>query len=107
MKNKKTDEIAELIRNGDDGIALFAVGDGVKIYEDTTSGEFYCIDEREGEPKCIAVNYMLSVVKSKWDAWELSPDDVDFISDSIAFAEINGVHEVDGVAYKAWFEIAD
>ena len=107
MDNKKTDEIAKLIKSGDDGITLFAVGDGVKIYEDTASGEFYCIDERGGEPRCIRVDYMLSVAKSKWDAWELSQDDIDFISDSIAFAEISGEHEVDGVTYKAWFEIAD
>jgi hypothetical protein len=107
MDNKKAGKIAELIKNGDGSFALFAVGDGVKVYKSSERDEYYCIDERAAESKCIAVNYMLSVVKSKWDAWELSPDEVDFISDSIAFSEISGEHEVDGITYKAWFEIVD
>lgn len=108
-KNELLEHIGELIAEDKSRIyELFIDAESVKIWKDTASERYFCLDGRGvGEPVWREVEYVVSIVKEKWDKWDFSSGDEDFITDAIAFAEISAEHEIDGVKYMAWFEIVD
>lgn len=108
-KNELSEHIGELIAEDKGGTyELFIDTESVKIWRDAAREKYLCLDGRgTGEPALREVEYVISVVKEKWDKWDFSSEDEDFITDAIAFAEISAEHEIDGVKYMAWFEIVD
>ena len=103
-------EIGKMISDDSSGrFELFIEGENIRIWRDTSNEKYYCSDGRKNpkEPEWHAVEYMISVNKEKWDAWDFTRDDEELITDSVAFSEICLTHEVNGVTYNAWFEIID
>ena len=109
-KEMSQQAIGKMICEDDLGrFELFIEDGNIKIWRDTSNEKYYCSDGRKNaeNPEWHAVEYVISVNKEKWDAWDFSRDDEDFITDSVAFCEICLTHEINGVTYNAWFEIID